>query len=295
MKTLNTQLASWTQLRHDTILYTKPSFTDSGICVYPTGYVEPRIEFWNRLATLAEQAGQLMQSLSTEGTYGVLTNVLPHWDPTTGQLDLGGPMTNQIAQSLVRGRQVAHLHNFATITRRLQRLAEKELAQECFNPEDLRFVDGLMEDLTFSWIHCTPVPTFNGWYPTLFYRAITSADDAQFRKDYGCEASDFLVADVHTDVSALGDVGSVLHEAVGSVNLLMMAVDNGGDRFICAGPVLSHYEFEITGSPRRLSDQEWQQILGDRYTAPVFPKDAPARRFEGLKPPLWTKSYLVSP
>ena len=30
MKTLDTQLASWTQLRHDTILYAKQSYTDGG-------------------------------------------------------------------------------------------------------------------------------------------------------------------------------------------------------------------------------------------------------------------------
>ena len=59
----------------------------------------------------------------------------------------------------------------------------------------------------------------------------------------------------------VGDPGSVLHEAVGRVNLLMFAVDNGADRFICAGPVLSHYEFEVLGDPRRLDDNEWQQVL----------------------------------
>ena len=45
MKTLNTQLASWTQLRHDTILYAKPSYTGMLICMYPSGFVEPRVEF----------------------------------------------------------------------------------------------------------------------------------------------------------------------------------------------------------------------------------------------------------
>ena len=80
----------------------------------------------------------------------------------------------------------------------------------------------------------------------------------------------------------------MLHEGIGRVNLLMLAVDNGSDRFICAGPVLSHYEFEITGDPRRLSDQEWQSVLGSN-----FPGDASAARFEGLTPAVWTQSYLV--
>ena len=72
-------------------------------------------------------------------------------------------------------------------------------------------------------------------------------------------------------------------------NLLLLAVDSGGERFLCAGPVLSHYEVEVTGAPRRLSDEEWQSIA----TSQRFPDDAEPRRFEGLAPPPWTRSYLV--
>ena len=88
----------------------------------------------------------------------------------------------------------------------------------------------------------------------------------------------------------------MLHEAVGRVNMLMLAVDHGGDRFICAGPVLSHYEFEVTGDPRRLSDEEWKggaRRFGPRILDGRFPTDVPASRVEGLTPPAWTRSYLV--
>ena len=63
MKTLNTQLASWTQLRHDTILYAKQSYTDFGACVYPTGYVEPRLEFWKRLKQMVADAADRIAAL----------------------------------------------------------------------------------------------------------------------------------------------------------------------------------------------------------------------------------------
>ncbi|MCI0537579.1 MAG: DUF3160 domain-containing protein [Verrucomicrobiales bacterium] len=52
-KTINTQLASWTQLRHDTGLYTKQSYTDFGFCMFPRGFVEPRLDFWDRLTRMA--------------------------------------------------------------------------------------------------------------------------------------------------------------------------------------------------------------------------------------------------
>jgi hypothetical protein len=107
------------------------------------------------------------------------------------------------------------------------------------------------------------------------------------------------VADVHTDVpnDTPPDPGSVLHEAVGGVNLLMIAVDNGADRFVCAGPVLSHYEFEVTGAPRRISDEEWRGTgfyPGNGIINGHFPADISASRIEGLAPPVWTRNYLVS-
>lgn len=52
---LNTQLGSWTELRHDNLLYAKPSYTGGGGCDYPDGYVEPVPEFYAALIRLAEQ------------------------------------------------------------------------------------------------------------------------------------------------------------------------------------------------------------------------------------------------
>jgi hypothetical protein len=56
-KELTTALASWTELRHDTILYAKQSYTpvESGLPTTPprvVGYVEPVPEFFNRLLAL---------------------------------------------------------------------------------------------------------------------------------------------------------------------------------------------------------------------------------------------------
>jgi hypothetical protein len=61
MKTLNTQLASWTQLRHDTVLYAKQSYTGVPACYYPAGYVEPIPHFWARLEKMATRAAELIE------------------------------------------------------------------------------------------------------------------------------------------------------------------------------------------------------------------------------------------
>ena len=54
-RVLNTQLASWAQLRHDTILYAKQSYTDGVACEFPDAYVEPYPEFFASIAKLAER------------------------------------------------------------------------------------------------------------------------------------------------------------------------------------------------------------------------------------------------
>jgi hypothetical protein len=63
-KSLNTALASWAQLRHDTILYAKQSYTMTAPTGVPVkekpvaGYVEPLPEFYARLLALARMTSK---------------------------------------------------------------------------------------------------------------------------------------------------------------------------------------------------------------------------------------------
>jgi hypothetical protein len=163
------------------------------------------------------------------------------------------------------------------------------------------FIRNLMQNVGMLSAGSGGTRKYDGWYPALFYHAVHFASlrgvssEAFFQDAFGVNASDQIVADVHTDVPNVEppDPGSVLHEAIGRVNFLMLAVNSGADRFICAGPVLSHYEFEVTGDPRRISDQEWAESSFRGILRHRFPPDVPATRFEGLVPPVWTQSYLV--
>ncbi|MGA3287454.1 MAG: DUF3160 domain-containing protein [Bacteroidota bacterium] len=53
---MNTQLASWAQLRHDNLLYAKQSYSAGVICSYPESYVEPIPAFYHSLSTFADIA-----------------------------------------------------------------------------------------------------------------------------------------------------------------------------------------------------------------------------------------------
>jgi hypothetical protein len=88
------------------------------------------------------------------------------------------------------------------------------------------------------------------------------------------------VTTVHTDSPdvVVGDPGSILHQAVGNVQMMFIAVDNGpGDLAVYAGPLLSHYEFEL-GPTTRLTDAEWKTQITNNITPPA---------------PEWTRGYLV--
>lgn len=235
MKTLNTQLASWTQLRHNTILYAKQSYTGGTLCYYPAGFVEPRVEFWERFEEMAMLAADLIEKTPF-------------------------PESSRTIQQ----KQTKFFNNFAQQLAILKGIALKELAQQQLTEAETHFLKQIVEVTEQG----SGEPTYSGWYPGLFYKAPEDSNKW-----------DAIVADVHTDVPAppVGDPGSVLHEGVGNVDLLMIAVDNGSDKMVYAGPVLSHYEFEMPQVQRK-SDSEWQQDV--RY------RNLPAR-------PNWTKSYLV--
>ncbi|MBL9008163.1 MAG: DUF3160 domain-containing protein [Myxococcales bacterium] len=61
---LNTQLGSWAQLRHDTILYAKPS-TSSFICEFPDAYVDPYPAFYRALIALGDRATSELRGLAS--------------------------------------------------------------------------------------------------------------------------------------------------------------------------------------------------------------------------------------
>jgi len=65
-------------------------------------------------------------------------------------------------------------------------------------------------------------------------------------------------------------------EAVGSVNMMVAAVDNGKDVTMYAGPVFSHFEI-IPEGIQRMSDSEWTSVVtegvGDMLNYPEWAQE----------------------
>jgi hypothetical protein len=249
MKSLNTQLASWTHLRHDTILYAKQSYTSNASCYYPAGFVEPVPHVWARFEKMARRAAELIEKT-------------PFPDGTLIVKEAYGEKKFTFAQR--RNHQIAFLRNFAEMLGKLKTIAVKELEQQETTAEERKFLEDTVQKGRSSG-HTE----YNGWYTKLFYKSTTDSGQA-----------DPLVADVHTDVPCPlhGDPGCILHQGVGNVDLILIAIENGKDRMMYAGPVLSHYEFEMPGVARK-ADSGWRSDLAAGRLPPR---------------PEWTRGYLAS-
>jgi hypothetical protein len=66
---MNSQLASWAQLRHDFILYAKQSYTPGIICSYPESYVEPIPQFFDAVKTFAGNAASMFRQSPLQNEY----------------------------------------------------------------------------------------------------------------------------------------------------------------------------------------------------------------------------------
>ncbi len=215
-KQLQTVLASWAELRHDTILYAKPSYTAGTACVYPAGYVEPYPAFF-------EGVRDLSRTLSAR----------------IGAAEV--PEDLQAASYIrqIRDQQKDFFANFAKTMERLTELAKAELAGRPFTKEQTDFLKKTIDIRGGG----SGGPYYTGWYTALFFRG---------RPDHYKPT----VADVHTDPDSEG----VLHEAVGDVNFVVAAIDNGKDRAAYVGPIFSYYEFAV-GRAQRMTDDDWSAAI----------------------------------
>jgi hypothetical protein len=80
---MNTQLSSWTELRHDHLLYAKQFYNNTGACFYPYGYVEPVPQMFENLRSLAESSHNKFQSISFSDP-GLKSEILNYFDLLQG-------------------------------------------------------------------------------------------------------------------------------------------------------------------------------------------------------------------
>jgi len=240
-RTLTAALASWAQLRHDTILYAKQSYTmileSSGHIEPPKpvqGYVEPLPEFYARLLALARMTNQGLTEM-------------------------------KVLDAAAKNRLV----EFERLLERLLAIAEKELANQELQEADYEFIRNFGAHL--EGVVVAPNPRRIAALQQELAKAIREGNvqrrqeiEEQIAVEKAGAMKTTLIADVHTDTNSR----KVLEEGTGYVDLGVFVYQQPDGRLVLgAGPVLSYFEFKHPMSDR-LTDEKWRVILKG--------KDAPA-------------------
>ena len=84
-RVMNTQLASWAQLRHDTLLYVKQSYTGGAGCDYPDGWVDAYPALWKALGDMADPIALAVQGTPAATQVGPF---LENWKTVMGTLQV---------------------------------------------------------------------------------------------------------------------------------------------------------------------------------------------------------------
>lgn len=235
---LNTQLGSWAELRHDTILYAKQSYTTGPVCSFPDAYVDPYPEFYAALVSFADRGSALADALA-------------------------GSTSSSLAQELR-----AYFANLKDAMEKLGGMADAERKGDAFTDEQMAFINQAIHRLIAP---CGAPPRFDGWYAALTFTPGGPSTEAS-------SDIDLTIADVHTQPkdAAGNDVGRILHVATGEPRLMVVTTDTCGTPRAYAGLALAYYE-TITEHWKRLTDQDWTGMLVGKSTLNGFipPKNPP--------------------
>ena len=230
-KQLQTQLASWAELRHDMVLYAKQSYTAVPGCEYPDGYVEPYPSFYRKLRCFAEKLRDSLLDIHKTSNREVIMQ----------QLQTG------LAPNKLKEKRITWVARTIEILTELEAIAEAELQKKELTDEQVKFIQYTIDARGSLPLGSGTIPRFDGWYCDLFY----NRDDARMWEP--------SVIDVHTFPSPFGKP-IVLEVGVGNVNLGVIAVDCDGSATAYVAPLYSYYEFEHPANDR-LTDQQWAQML----------------------------------
>ncbi len=226
-KDLITALASWAELRHDTILYVKQSYTwAAGIMATSAepieakyyGYVEANPELFARAKYSSDF---LLQGLEERGV-----------------------MTGEVKTALERSSEMMG---------RLQEIAEKELEGEELSEGEYDYIKniGSLFDSILTELASALTVTEGAPGPNMEKSTSLEGKDDAFKTS--------MVADVHTETNSK----RVLEVGTGKVDWLLVAHKAKDGRIgIAAGPMFSYYEFAWPMDDR-LTDEKWRsEVLG---------------------------------
>ena len=129
---MNTQLASWSQLRHDNLLYAKQSYSGGIVCSFPESYVEPIPSFYRAVKSYAELGAAKFSEDRFSGF----------------QIDM----------------IVGYFEHLRGVADTLGAISEKELMHTPLDAAEKSFLRTMLRCVFICGLE------YDGWYPRLFYQ-----------------------------------------------------------------------------------------------------------------------------
>jgi hypothetical protein len=169
---INTQLGSWSELRHDTILYAKQSYTTGVSCVFPDAYVDPYPDLFRRLQQFAQEGSALADLAAAAGQSVFASSISTYFD------------------------------NLASATGMLADMAAQELTGTQFTQAQMDFINQTV--LVKTSTMCGAAPTLEGWYSKLFFAGNSLTYDptiADVHTQYTDEAGNVVGRVLHVGAS----------------------------------------------------------------------------------------------
>jgi hypothetical protein len=135
-RVLNTQLASWAELRHDTLLYVKQSYTSGAECEFPDGYVDPYPEAFERLRLYALKGAEVAALI-----------------PTGDAHSLGA-------------RARSYFDELASVATMLREMAKQQRTGTPFDAAQMAFLNDAVKSRRTG---CAGPDLYQGWYARLLF------------------------------------------------------------------------------------------------------------------------------
>ncbi len=223
---LNTQLASWTHLRHDNLLYAKQSYTGGTACSFPHSFVEPYPQFYHILGEFAARAADFFAQRPEN-----------HW---------------------LLPRMVEFFKTMHPLMTKLERLAQKELEGEKFSEAEITW----LKQMLFYELG-SGAPPFSGWYSDLYYRLGEYNQPNYDGTDYviadvHTQPTTQSGADIGRILHA--GVGKI------NLGIFIAPSPSAAYRDMAyVGPVMSYYE-KTTENWDRLTDERWATMVQEGNT-----------------------------
>ncbi len=203
---MNTQLSSWTELRHDNLLYAKQSYTGGVICSYPYSYVEPVPQFYTSIKILAENTLEKLLAIP-------------------------------LYEDWVKNSFISYFNHLSGVADTLSVIAQEELDNVPLNIIESMFLKRMLYN---NPDQICGAPKHIGWYPSLYYNDFGQAE--LHKEDY--LVADYHTAPTDESGAPVGWVKHAGTGKVDLMIFNTKLPDGTIVAFV--GPVYSYHEFTTT-------------------------------------------------